>query len=131
VICWRRCCTKQEQERGPEKLSLGAELPQIVPDPEHRYEPFPLTDIQQAYWLGRSGAFKLGGVGIHGYFELDCLDLDLERLNKAWQRTVERHDMMRAIILPDGSQRIQDTVPVYAFETLDLQGARRRLSPRN
>ena len=30
---------------------------------ELRYEAFPLTDIQQAYWLGRSGVFELGEVG--------------------------------------------------------------------
>src|SRR5258707_590198 len=85
---------KQEKERAPKDHPVESELPQIVPDPEHRYDPFPLTDIQQAYWLGRSAAFKLGGVGIHGYFELNCIDLDLERLNYAWQRTIERHDMM-------------------------------------
>lgn len=99
-----------------------SELPQIVPDPQNRHEPFPLTDIQQAYWVGRNAGFELGGVGIHGYFELDCIDIDLERLNDAWNRTVQRHDMMRAMILPDGRQVIQQDVPKYKFEVNDLRG---------
>ena len=46
------------------------------PDPARRYEPFPLTDIQQAYWVGRTDAFDLGGVGAHEYFEYDCPPLE-------------------------------------------------------
>lgn len=109
---------KKEKVRPP----VEAELPQIVPDPQHRHDPFPLTDIQQAYWVGRNAAFDLGGVGIHGYFELDCVDLDLERLNKAWNRTIARHDMMRVVVRPDGMQVIQPEVPQYKYEVSDLRG---------
>jgi amino acid adenylation domain-containing protein len=112
---------RKEKVRTPVASSGESELPQIVPDPQHRHEPFPLTDIQQAYWVGRNSGFELGGVGIHGYFELDCIDLDLERLNEAWNRTVQRHDMMRAVILPDGRQVIQPDVPKYKFEVSDLR----------
>ncbi|MGA9769788.1 MAG: amino acid adenylation domain-containing protein, partial [Blastocatellia bacterium] len=97
-------------------------LPAITSDRESRYEPFPLTEIQQAYWIGRSGALELGNVAAHLYFELDTLDLDLKRLNDAWQKLIERHDMLRAIILPDGQQQILEQVPYYQFETLDLRG---------
>jgi len=113
---------KKEKVCAPVESPREAELPQIVPDPQHRHEPFPLTDIQQAYWVGRNAGFDLGGVGIHGYFELDCIDVDLERLNDAWNRTVERHDMMRALVLPDGRQVIQQDVPKYKFEVSDLRG---------
>ncbi len=30
----------------------ACELPVIQPAPEHRYQPFPLTDIQHAFWVG-------------------------------------------------------------------------------
>lgn len=113
---------KKEKVRTPVDSPREAELPQIVPDPQHRHEPFPLTDIQQAYWVGRNSAFELGGVGIHGYFELDCTDVDLERLNNAWNKTIARHDMMRAVIRPDGTQVIQKEVPQYRFEVNDLRG---------
>ncbi len=113
---------KKEKVRPPVDSAREAELPQIVPDPQHRNEPFPLTDIQQAYWVGRNAAFELGGVGIHGYFELDCTDVDLERLNDAWNKTIARHDMMRAVVRSDGMQVIQKEVPKYQFEVIDLRG---------
>ena len=95
--------------------------PRIAPDPARRHEPFPLTDIQQAYWLGRNASFELGGVGIHGYFEVLCRGLDLPRLTAAWQRVVDRHDMMRAVVQQDGRQRILESVPAYEIATIDLR----------
>src|SRR5438552_14717887 len=39
----------------------------LVARPEERLEPFPLTDVQSAYLVGRGGAIPYGGVGCHGY----------------------------------------------------------------
>ncbi|WP_414513679.1 amino acid adenylation domain-containing protein [Nostoc sp. PCC 9305] len=94
----------------------------IAPNPEERYQPFPLTDIQQAYWIGRNGAFDLSNVATHAYREIDCLNLDLDRFNTAWQRLIERHDMLRAIVQPNGQQRILAQVPAYEIKVLDLRG---------
>ena len=33
------------------------------------YEPFPLTDVQYAYWVGRQSGQYLGGNGCHGYMD--------------------------------------------------------------
>ena len=93
----------------------------ITADPENVYAPFPLTDVQQAYWIGRSRSYELGNIGCHIYFELENTSLDIKRLNDAWQRVVERHDMLRAVILPDGRQRILKEVPPYAFRVYDLR----------
>jgi amino acid adenylation domain-containing protein len=101
--------------------AFGA-LPVIVPKPDERYIPFPLTDVQQAYWLGRTPNFALGNVASHYYQELVCAGLDLARFNRAWQRLIERHDMLRAIVLPDGQQQILTEVPPYEIEILDLRG---------
>jgi amino acid adenylation domain-containing protein len=100
----------------------SAVLPTIVPAPEQRYEPFPLTDMQHAFWVGRSGAIELGSVSNHGYYEIEGNDLNLERLNWALQQLVKRHDMLRAVVLPDGQQQILEQVPAYPFEVLDLRG---------
>jgi len=89
---------------------------------QDRYEPFPLTDIQQAYYVGRGGDFELGNVSCHTYYEVETDDLDLERFNLALRRLIERHDMLRAVILPDGRQRILERVPPYQIEVLDLRG---------
>ncbi|HSR50995.1 MAG TPA: amino acid adenylation domain-containing protein [Acidobacteriota bacterium] len=98
--------------------------PQIKADAASRHEPFELTEIQQAYWLGRNPCLELGKVGIHVYHELDCRDLHLGRLQEAWQQVIDRHDMMRAVLLPDGRQAVREEAS-YEIEVLDL-----RLRPR-
>ncbi|MCC5608951.1 amino acid adenylation domain-containing protein [Nostoc sp. CHAB 5834] len=97
-------------------------LPKIVPAPELRYEPFPLTDMQSAFWVGRSGILELGNVANHGYYEIECKYLNLEKLNLALQKLIERHDMLRAIVLPNGQQQVLEEVPLYTIEILDLRG---------
>jgi amino acid adenylation domain-containing protein len=95
-------------------------LPFIAPSPDERLLPFPLTDVQQAYWIGRSGSYELSNVSAHSYIEIESDTLDLERLSLAWQLLVDRHDMLRAIILPDGQQQALAQVPRYRIEVLDL-----------
>jgi amino acid adenylation domain-containing protein len=102
--------------------NLNSTIPTIVPEPNKRYEPFPLTDMQHAFWVGRSGVFELGNVANHGYYEVEGQNVDLERLNGGLQKLIDRHDMLRAIVLPDGRQQILTTVPPYQIEVLDLQG---------
>lgn len=99
----------------------GRALLRIVADPEHRYDPFPLTDIQQAYWIGRSGAIELGNVGCHAYYEVEARHIDLSRLSRAFQRLIERHDMLRAIVLADGRQQVLACVPQYEIGMTDLR----------
>jgi amino acid adenylation domain-containing protein len=104
---------------APAELSL----PPIVPDPARRHLPFALTDVQQAYWIGRTGAFELGHVSTHVYFEVEGSGIDVERFAAAWRRLIERHDMLRAIVLPDGQQQILERVPPYEVALLDLAEA--------
>ena len=101
----------------------GSELAPIAPQPEEWHAPFPLTDMQQAYWVGRSSAFQLGNAATYIYQEFESTNLDLEQLGCAWQRLVERHSMLRAIFLPDGRQQILESVPQYQIEVLDLRDA--------
>ncbi|HYX23367.1 MAG TPA: amino acid adenylation domain-containing protein, partial [Thermoanaerobaculia bacterium] len=110
--------------RGEEGAAGAAPaLPVLVPDPGHRHEPFPLTDVQQAYWIGRSGVFEMGEVATHVYTEIDSRGVDLDRMTLAWRLLIERHDMLRAIVLPDGRQQILATVPPYRIAVVDLRGA--------
>ncbi|MGL5807150.1 MAG: condensation domain-containing protein, partial [Xenococcaceae cyanobacterium] len=97
-------------------------LPTIATDPNRRYEPFPLTDMQHAFWVGRSGVIELGDVANHGYYEIEGKNLNLERFNWALQKLIDRHDMLRAIVLPDGQQQVLEKVPPYQIEVLDLRG---------
>ncbi|MQT44773.1 AMP-binding protein, partial [Pseudomonas sp. FSL R10-0765] len=88
---------------------------EIVADPAHRHAPFPMTEVQQAYWLGRDPSLVLGGVSCHFYREYDVQDLDLPRLQQALNRLIERHDMLRAVFDPQGKARILEQVPPYAI----------------
>lgn len=106
----------------PQAPGTPRQLPNIVPSLKERHEPFPLTDIQQAYWVGRSAAYDQGDVSIHMYTEIECHNLDVPRFNRAWQRLVERHDMLRALVLPDGRQHILVEVPSYTVAVYDLRG---------
>ncbi len=103
----------------------GAALPPVVPDPASRFLPFPLNEVQQAYWLGRKAVFELGNVSTHTYVEFESPALDLKRFGRAVDRLVERHDMLRAVLTSDGMQRILERVPSYLIGVLDL----RSLSP--
>ena len=97
--------------------------PVIIPRPEDRYKPFPLTDIQLAYMIGReNGSLGASNVSSHVYFEMDTEDLDVERYTNAWRKIVARHDMMRCVIYKTGQQQILEHVPPFEVRYFDLSG---------
>jgi len=101
-------------------LTSADEVPvRLVSDPASRYEPFPPTEVQRAYWLGRDEGFTLGGVGCHFYREYDVEDLDLARLETAVNRLVERHEMLRAVFDEQGDQRVLPEVPWFRVDLID------------
>ncbi|MGW3210370.1 amino acid adenylation domain-containing protein [Streptomyces sp. NPDC001135] len=94
-------------------------VPPLVPAPERAHEPFPLTEVQQAYWLGSRG-FDLGGRSAHFYGELDLFAAEPDQVEKAFNLLVDRHGMLRAVLLPDGRQRMMPEVPYYRIRHADL-----------
>lgn len=68
------------------------------------HAPFPLTPVQQAYAIGRSGPHRLGGVATHYYAEIDTSGLDLERLAEALEVVCARHPMLRCAVEIEGLQ---------------------------
>ncbi|MBR8843074.1 MULTISPECIES: non-ribosomal peptide synthetase [unclassified Pseudoalteromonas] len=104
----------------------------IEPNYADRYQPFPLTDLQVAYLVGRNNAVEYGGVGCHSYIELDLPNIDAKRLQTAWHKLVERHDMLRAIINLDGTQQIiaqvtPKAIRVHEFAAFDQQTRQQKL----
>jgi 3-oxoacyl-(acyl-carrier-protein) synthase/enoyl-CoA hydratase/carnithine racemase/acyl carrier protein len=92
----------------------------ITPYQADRYAPFPLSDIQESFLVGR----KIGtdkSVGCHVYFEMAFEKLDIYRLNTAWQRLIDYHDMLRAVILPSGLQNVLSDVPKYKIKVSDIR----------
>ncbi|MGW3812159.1 TubC N-terminal docking domain-related protein, partial [Micromonospora sp. NPDC005113] len=118
----RRAALRQHKEQVLAVLRDAA-APTAVPHPEQRHEPFPLTDVQSAYLLGRGDGFAYGGVGCHGYGELTFTELDVDRLERAWHEVVARHDMLRAVVNRDGSQQVRPDVPAYRIEARDADAA--------
>ncbi|RNG36054.1 type I polyketide synthase [Streptomyces botrytidirepellens] len=83
---------------------------------------FPLTRVQHAYWVGGSGGYRLGDVPCSFHLEHDCPGLDMARYEDAWNRVIARHPMLRAIVTPEGRNRILDRVPRYRIRVRDLSG---------
>ncbi|MEA5513967.1 non-ribosomal peptide synthetase, partial [Nodularia sp. UHCC 0506] len=102
------------------EIQLG--LPKIQPQPQERYQPFPLTDIQQAYLIGRNAAFELGNIATHGYQEIETVGLRVAQVEMAMQRLIKRHDMLRVIVQADGQQQILSQVPDFKIAVTDLRG---------
>jgi yersiniabactin nonribosomal peptide/polyketide synthase len=83
---------------------------------------FPLTRVQHAYWVGRTGTYELGEVGCHFFLEHECRDLDLDRYEHAWNLVIERHEMLRTVIV-DGQNQVLPEVPRYRIPVTDLSAA--------
>lgn len=111
----------------------GDDLPTVRPDPAARFAPFPLTDQQQAYAIGRSDQFSSGNIACHTYMEFDetagaAEPLDADRFAHAWRRLVDRHDALRLTI--DDESMTQRVLPATDRSTVgfeDLTG----LSPQD
>lgn len=119
----RKEALKAEKQAVLDSLRLASEIPRAQPDPVNRHEPFPLTDVQSAYLVGRHSAFDYGGVACHGYVEVAFPDLDPVRLQDAWRALIRRHDALRTIVLLDGHQRVLPEVPEYVVAVADLRDA--------
>ena len=104
--------------RGDTATGLGASEPAPAPSAADRYEPFPVTDIQLAYLVGRQDGQALGGVGCQVYWEFERPRFDAARLAAAWNALVRRHDMLRAVFLPDARQRV---LPPEEAGTVEVQ----------
>ncbi len=98
-----------------------AGLAQVQADLQNRFEPFSLTDLQQAYLIGRSDGIQLGNISCHGYSEVEMEYLDPERFQTALQAVIDRHEMLRCIVLPEGLQRILPSTPPYKIKINDLR----------
>lgn len=113
------------EKNSPESLPQR-EFSQITPEPARQHEPFPLTDIQQAYWLGRSGAFELGNIGTHGYREIDVTGVEHSVIENAFNTLIQRHGMLRMIVQDDGQQRILENTPHYQITLSETNPEARR-----
>ena len=85
-------------------------------------QPFDLTRVQHAYWVGRDTGYGLGGVGCHFFLEYAAESLDHGRYEQAWRRVLERHPMLRTHIDETGRQRATPEVD-FSLAVHDLREA--------
>ncbi|MBF4998070.1 amino acid adenylation domain-containing protein [Nocardia sp. BSTN01] len=97
----------------PEVIAALTTESAAITDPGNHDQPFPLTDVQASYLLGRTTAFEWGGIGCHGYAEFSVADVESPRalcpddFRRAWYAVLGRHDMLRCVVHPEGYQRIE------------------------
>ncbi|WP_370266123.1 amino acid adenylation domain-containing protein [Streptomyces sp. V4I8] len=89
-------------------------------DTDHLHEPFPLTNVQQTYYLGRFHNFELSNVSTHVYSEFRYGSVDHERLESAFNRLIERHLALRTVFT-DGQQRFLREVPRHRIPFHELR----------
>ncbi|MFI0899077.1 amino acid adenylation domain-containing protein [Streptomyces sp. NPDC020983] len=121
----RQAMTESRLERlRQHKPDVLAELRRagtvLAADPDGRHEPFPLTDVQSSYLLGRSSAYEYGGTGCHAYLEVRLPRFDPLRVRDAWRHLVERHDALRTVVHRDGYQQVLRELPAAEAEVTDL-----------
>ncbi len=85
------------------------------------YEPFPLSSLQMAYFIGKQDFYELGGFTTHNYIEMET-KVDIERLNNALQKLIINQEMLRTVVVKDGTQRVLREIPEYKIELEDLRG---------
>lgn len=83
----------------------------LVPEPQLRHEPFPLT-LEQGRLVQ---ALRAGAPRPLHYLELETPALDLPRLTAAWRALMAHHDMLRAERWQDHQQRILQEPPPFAI----------------
>ncbi|OIN46445.1 non-ribosomal peptide synthetase [Pseudomonas azotoformans] len=120
-----RLAQLREHKQQILQLLERQEHPLVEADPAQYHAPFPLTDVQNAYLLGRQSSFGYGNVACHGYLELSWPSLDPQRVEQAWNQLIARHPMLRAVIASEGSQRVLADVGHYPVAVTDLRGATR------
>lgn len=85
------------------------------------YEPFPLSSLQMAYFIGKQDFYELGGFTTHNYMEMET-QVDIKRLNEALQKLIVNQEMLRTIVVKDGTQKVLKEIPTYTIQMEDLRG---------
>ncbi len=105
----------------PRLAAASATVPVRLADDDKPFAPFPLTDLQAAYWSGRQADVPLGGVDCQVYWEFECAKTwPVAVLEAGWNRLVQVHAMLRAVVDGNARQQVLAEVPYYRFDNLDL-----------
>lgn len=82
---------------------------------------FPMTPLQEAYFVGQQGIFNYSTPAFI-YHEYKVAALDLEKLKRAVETIINRHDSLRCVPCDNGYQTIESFNMRKAFCYSDLSG---------
>lgn len=103
--------TKNDQE---EKI--------FEPERKNRYEPFEITDLQQAYYIGRQSSIELGNCATHIYAEMEWESYDHQKMTRIVNRLINRHDMLRCEFDNEGNQKVKEKLEDVKIPFYDITG---------
>ena len=92
--------TRVDDGGGTTVAPAGTSTSPVLPPPDHYLDAdggFGMTRIQHAYWVGRDGGYRWGGTSCYFYLEYQSSDLEPGRLERAWNRVIDRHLMLRVV----------------------------------
>jgi len=114
---------KQQKQAVIEFLAQDKQS-DISHDAEAENDPFPLTDIQSAYLIGRSTALPYGGMPCQAYMELEIEYLNLDQFESTLNQALKVHPALRARFFNEGYQEVQAetgrvTVQCYELDSIE------------
>ncbi|CAM3275547.1 putative Phenylalanine racemase (ATP-hydrolyzing) [Xenorhabdus nematophila ATCC 19061] len=94
---------------------------------------FPLTDMQQAFWVARMAGKKQQGAKI--FFEFSIKNADPQQLQQAWLAVLQQHPMLRCALTPQANQVIRSDITTRGWSCQpandnDIEQCRQALSER-
>lgn len=107
-------CTVSQLSRQPMPDTVAAEM--VLGNAT-----YPLTDIQQAYWIGEQPAYRLH-TPAYLYRAFSAPELDMARLTAALDDMVHSHPALRTRVLEGGMQLVGDRGEPVTVDVTDLRG---------
>ncbi|MFQ1013166.1 hypothetical protein ACFX2U_10005 [Gilliamella apicola] len=66
---------------------------------------FPMSDMRKAYWIKITDGILENSSRMQYYYEYELSKFNLDKFKIAWNKVVNRHDMLRIVALDDGNSR--------------------------
>lgn len=83
----------------------------------HKYTAeYPMTDLQQAFFIGREATVALGNCASHSYAEILCPKYNKEKVEAVIKKLVKRHPMLRCYFDDLGNHHIVDDIQISLTE---------------
>lgn len=80
---------------------------------------YPMTDLQQAFFIGRQSDVELGNCASHSYAEISCRNFNEGKFRHVLNILIHRHDLLRCYFDEFGNHHIMSSltydIPIHDF----------------